>query len=78
MTMAEISPYGKKTLWEKEKLFVTAISPFPTVFSKYFYCRHVKIRAYLGKGQGLKVALQILGLNFTKVLKNHPYTPKAF
>ena len=30
-----------------------AISPFPTVFSKYMYlfCRHVKSKACLGKGQ---------------------------
>ena len=27
-----------------------AISPFPTVFSKDFYYRHVKTRACLGKG----------------------------
>ena len=27
-----------------------AISPFPTVFSKDLYCRHVKTRACLGKG----------------------------
>ena len=26
----------------------------------------------------LKVALQILGRKFTKILKNHPYTPKTF
>ena len=26
-----------------------AISPFPTVFSKDFYCRHGKTRACLGK-----------------------------
>ena len=26
-----------------------AISPFPTVFSKDLYCRHVKTRASLGK-----------------------------
>ena len=26
-------------------------SPFPTVFSKDLYCRHVKTRACLGKGQ---------------------------
>ena len=26
-----------------------AISPFPAVFSKDLYCRHVKTRAYLGK-----------------------------
>ena len=27
-----------------------AISPFPAVFSKDLYCRHVKTRACLGKG----------------------------
>ena len=27
-----------------------AISPFPTVFSKDLYCRHIKSRACLGKG----------------------------
>ena len=27
-----------------------AISPFPTVFSKDMYCRHVRTRACLGKG----------------------------
>ena len=26
----------------------------------------------------LKVALQVFGWKFTKILKNHPYTPKAF
>ena len=30
--------------------WVQAISPFPTVFSKDLYCRHVKTRACLGKG----------------------------
>ena len=25
-------------------------SPIPTVFSKDLYCRHIKTRAYLGKG----------------------------
>ena len=36
-------------MWEKEKL--RAISPFPTVFSKDLYGRHIKTRACLGKGQ---------------------------
>ena len=27
-----------------------AISPFPAMFSKDLYCRHVKTRACLGKG----------------------------
>ena len=28
--------------------------------------------------RALKVALQILDKNFTKILKNHPYAPKPF
>ena len=45
--------------WFKIKLFITepcgttllqTISPFPTVFSKDLYCRHLKTRAYSGKG----------------------------
>ena len=38
-------------MWEKEKMLVTTISPFPTVLSKDFYCRYVKSRACLGKGK---------------------------
>ena len=30
-----------------------AISPFPTVFSKELYCRHIKTQACLGKGENL-------------------------
>ena len=36
-------------MWEKEKLLVTTISPFPTVLSKDLYCKHVKTRACLGR-----------------------------
>ena len=35
---------------EKGESRLRAISPFPTVFSKGLYCRHVKTRACLGKG----------------------------
>ena len=28
-----------------------AISPFPTMFPKVLYCRHVKTRVCLGKGK---------------------------
>ena len=35
---------------KKRNCSLRAISPFPTVFSKGFYCRHVKARACLGKG----------------------------
>ena len=31
-----------------------AISPFPAVFSKDLYCRHVKTRACSGKGSSYK------------------------
>ena len=41
---------GRKHCGKKEKLLIWAISPFPTVFSKDLYCRHVKTRACLGKG----------------------------
>ena len=30
-----------KTLWEKKELLLTEIYPFPAVFSKGLYCRHV-------------------------------------
>ena len=32
-----LSLIEKKTLWEKEKMLVTIIFPFPTVFSKAFF-----------------------------------------
>ena len=35
---------------EKENCLLRAISPFPTVCSKDFLCRQVKIRACLEKG----------------------------
>ena len=34
-----------------------AISPFPTVFSKDLYCRHIKTRACLGKGKEIKISV---------------------
>ena len=49
--VAESSPTGEKTLWEKgENVSLGAISPFPTVFPKDLHCRHVKTRACLGMG----------------------------
>ena len=35
---------------KRRNSLLRAISPFPTVFSKALYCRHVKTRACLGKG----------------------------
>ena len=43
------SSHKDKTLWDKEKLLVQAISAFPSVFSKDLYSGHIKIRACLGK-----------------------------
>ena len=40
----------KLSIWKNLTLFHTTIFPFPKVFSKDLYCRHVKTRACLGKG----------------------------
>ena len=40
----------KNTLWEKEKMLVTSISPFPTIFSKAFVPRVDKGRDCVTKG----------------------------
>ena len=42
---------GRKHSGKRRNRLLQAISPFPTVFSKDLYCRHVKIRACLGKGE---------------------------
>ena len=52
MKMVETRKFSKtieNTVGEGEQ----AISSFPTVFSKDSYCRHVKTRACLRKGQPL-------------------------
>ena len=41
---------GCKHCWKQRNCSLGAISPFPTVFSKELYCRHIKTRACLGKG----------------------------
>ena len=41
---------GKKHCGKRRNCSLRAISPFPTVFSKDLYCRHLKTRACLGKG----------------------------
>ena len=47
--MAESSSMGRKHGGKRRNCSSRAISPFPTVFSKDLYCRHVKTRACLGK-----------------------------
>ena len=39
----------KLSKWVENIVGKGEISPFPSVFSKGFYCRHVKTRACLGK-----------------------------
>ena len=41
---------ARKHCGKRRNCSLRAISPFPTVFSKDLYCRHVKTRACLGKG----------------------------
>ena len=41
---------GRKHCGKRRNCSSRAISPFPTVFSKDLYCRHVKTRACLGMG----------------------------
>ena len=41
---------GRKHCGKRRNCSLRAISPFPTVFSKDMYCRHVKTRGCLGKG----------------------------
>ena len=40
---------GRKHCVKRRNCSLRAISPFPAVFSKGLYCRHVKTRACLGK-----------------------------
>ena len=41
---------GRRHCWKKEKLLVSSISTFLTMFSKDLYCRHVNTRACFGEG----------------------------
>ena len=41
---------GRKHCGKRRNCLLQAFSPFPTVFLKYVFCRHVKTRACLGKG----------------------------
>ena len=41
---------GRKHCGKRRNCSLLAISPFPTVFSKDLYCKHVKTRACLVKG----------------------------
>ena len=41
---------SRKHCGKRRNCLLRAISPFPIVFSKDLYCRHIKTRASLGKG----------------------------
>ena len=41
---------GRKHCAKRRNCLLQAISPFPLVFKKDFYCRHVTNKACLGKG----------------------------
>ena len=49
LKMAEASPKGLKTLWEKEKLLVSSNFTFPTVF-KRLVLQTCKNRSLFGEG----------------------------
>ena len=42
----------ENTMEKRRSCSSRAVSPFPTVFSKDLYCRHIKTRACLGLGKG--------------------------
>ena len=46
----KFSEKGRKHCGERRNCLLRAISPFPTVFSKDLYCRHIKTRACLENG----------------------------
>ena len=45
----KFSNWEENTVGKRRNCSLRAISPFPTVFLKDLYCRHVKIRACLGR-----------------------------
>ena len=51
---------GRKQCRKRRNCSLRAISPFPTVFSKGLYCRHIKTRDCLRKGKP-KNELSIIG-----------------
>ena len=50
MKMAEILQKDRKYCGKSRNCSLRAISPFHTIFSKDFYCRHIKTRDCLGNG----------------------------
>ena len=53
--MAEFSKKVRKHCGKRRNCSLRAISPFPTMFSKDLFCRHVKTRACLEKSKSISV-----------------------
>ena len=54
----KVDENGRKfSKWVENTVGKGEIAPFPTVFSKHLYCRHVKTRAYLGKDYNVGCSL---------------------
>ena len=51
-----------ETLWEMEKMLVPAFSPFPTMFSKGYFLRVIKIQDSELCGKGLIHHVKILAI----------------
>ena len=49
MKIVESYPKGRKHCEKRRNCLLQAISPFPMVFSKEFFCKHVKTRFFFGK-----------------------------
>ena len=64
----EVLQKGRKHCGKRRNCSLQAISPFPTVFSKDLYCRHVKTRACLGKGSYLVCESFIRSCNFCWIM----------
>ena len=65
---------GRKHSGKRRNCWLQAISPFPTVFSKDWYNRHMKARACLGKGKAGTVETKdqhkyvSCGVNMTEIM----------
>ena len=66
---------GRKHCGKRRNFSLWAISPFPTVFSKEFFCRHVKTRACLGKRSSINLIQKRLPFDY-KYTERRPICKK--
>ena len=69
---------GTWNLWKREKMLVTNILSFSTIFSTISDTNCIIWKTFYCHLQCFKGGPSDLGTYFKKILKNHPYTPKAF